>query len=481
MAKRDITSNGALHLVRREIRIMYSLNHPYVIKLHNHFEDDRFFYLILELAEGGTLFKHSSKTRGLDEAQVAQFMREVAIGVYYLHHKDPPIIHRDIKPENILLDANNVAKLGDFGWSNFYTEEQRQTLCGTPEYLAPEMISKSGHTTTLDLWNLGILMFEMLAGHAPFRARSGDELYAKILKNKLEFPRNFPLGARDLVQMLLRSDPSERITIEGLLRHPWMMSHAPIRPTVEISEMTEVLPIETDDCTIPNERPTIAFRPGEFTVIGNTDQDRSPTAQRLSVETLKKRIQGLEASIGLKSSLIASLSASAAQATEFLHTSQQTKDLHFYSRNIEGLHKTVTAQRKKSEDLSALINKRNSQADELLGQLKHAKRTTQALYSNRSQMTSEVMSIKRELIVQDFETSLSWAGQALAVVRAGLTSEAEIEEESNYLLGQAVQQGTSQSLQGDVERLKTQLARRKQEVAKAELEQCEQLIEQLSA
>jgi serine/threonine protein kinase len=481
MAKRDITSNGALHLVRREIRIMYSLNHPYVIKLHNHFEDDRFFYLILELAEGGTLFKHSSKTRGLDEPQVAQFMREVAIGVHYLHHKDPPIIHRDIKPENILLDANNVAKLGDFGWSNFYTEEQRQTLCGTPEYLAPEMINKSGHTTTLDLWNLGILMFEMLAGHAPFRARSGQELYAKILRNKLEFPKNFPLGAMDLVQKLLQSDPSERISIEGLLRHPWMMSHAPIRPTVEISEMTEVLPIETDDCSVPNERPTIAFKPGEFTVIGNTDQDRSPTAQRTSVETLKKRLQGLEASVGLKSSLIDSLKASMAQATEFLHTSQQTKDLDSYARNIKGISKTVTSQHKKAEDLSSLLTKRDSQVEELLVQLKHAKKTTQALYIQRSQMNSEVVSVKRQLIGQELEESLSWAGQALAVVRAKLTSEAEIEGEVNYLLGQATQKGASQTLQGEVERLKTQLAHKKQEVAKAELEQCEQLIEQLSA
>jgi serine/threonine protein kinase len=104
-------------------------------------------------------------------------MREAAIAVNYLHCKQPPIIHRDIKPENILLDGNLQVKLCDFGWSNFFNEEVRHTLCGTPEYLAPEMIRKSGHDTRLDLWNLGVLLFELLAGSAPFRGKTKEELY----------------------------------------------------------------------------------------------------------------------------------------------------------------------------------------------------------------------------------------------------------------------------------------------------------------
>jgi serine/threonine protein kinase len=158
---------------------MYSLSHPYIIKLFNHFEDEANFYLILELAEGGSLFSFASKRRGLDEPTVAQYMREIALAVNYLHCKQPPIIHRDIKPENILLDDKLRAKLCDFGWSNFFnSEEIRQTLCGTPEYLAPEMIRKSGHDTRLDLWNLGVLLYELLAGSAPFKGRNKDELYA---------------------------------------------------------------------------------------------------------------------------------------------------------------------------------------------------------------------------------------------------------------------------------------------------------------
>ena len=99
----------------------------------------------------------------------AQYLREVIAAVKYLHSMDPPIIHRDIKPENILLDAEGAVKVADFGWSNFFNENlTRMTYCGTPEYLAPEMITQSGHDKSLDIWNLGVLLFELLTGNPPF-------------------------------------------------------------------------------------------------------------------------------------------------------------------------------------------------------------------------------------------------------------------------------------------------------------------------
>ena len=100
-------------------------------------------------------------------------MWEVISAVQYLHNLDPPIIHWDIKPENILLDNDGRVKLGDFGWSNFFNEEsQRTTYCGTPEYLAPEMIKQQGHAKPLDIWNLGILLFELLVGWPPFEGKN---------------------------------------------------------------------------------------------------------------------------------------------------------------------------------------------------------------------------------------------------------------------------------------------------------------------
>lgn len=120
---------------------MYSLNHPHIIKLVNHFEDKEFCYLIIELATNGSLWSLLNRKKVFDEPTAAQYIREIALAVEYLHNKDPPIIHRDIKPENILLDGNHASKLCDFGWSNFFNEDlSRKTYCGTLDYLAPEMI-----------------------------------------------------------------------------------------------------------------------------------------------------------------------------------------------------------------------------------------------------------------------------------------------------------------------------------------------------
>lgn len=216
--KKKIIEKRMLGQVRREIRIMYSINHPNIISLFSHFEDSNNFYLILELAEGGQLYKKLKLYKTFSEAVAAQYMREVCIAVQYLHSKLPPIIHRDIKPENILLDSDGKAKLGDFGWSNFFDEE-RDTFCGTLEYLAPEMIERKGHGVPLDVWSLGVLLFELLAGVSPFYSRTPAEVYHKIKKGKINFPKSFPLLAKDLVKRLLQTDPDKRLTVEMILEH----------------------------------------------------------------------------------------------------------------------------------------------------------------------------------------------------------------------------------------------------------------------
>lgn len=121
---------------------MYKLNHKNIVKLHNHYEDDESFYLILEFAPKGQIYTLLKREGRFSERVSCQYLREVIAACQYLHAMDPPIIHRDIKPENILLDADGAVKLADFGWSNFFNENRtRLTYCGTPEYLAPEMIN----------------------------------------------------------------------------------------------------------------------------------------------------------------------------------------------------------------------------------------------------------------------------------------------------------------------------------------------------
>lgn len=235
ISKVKILERSMSEQLKQEVRIMYSLNHPNIIKLHNHFEDDNNVYLILELAEGGNLFQKLCKFRSFDERTAAQYLREVALAVQYLHTQDPPIIHRDIKPENIFLDSSGKGKLGDFGWSSVYNSE-RCTYCGTLEYLAPEMIDRIGHGLKLDMWNLGVLLFELLVGEAPFKSKNQNELFGKIKACKIGFPKNFSLTAKDLVRKLLKTDAEQRIEVEEVLDHPWMKGNPPLRPTIGVSK-----------------------------------------------------------------------------------------------------------------------------------------------------------------------------------------------------------------------------------------------------
>ena len=139
---------------RREVYIMYELSQPHIIKLYNHFEDEKFFYLIMELADGGNLFHKLYREKCFLERNAAQYFREVVLAVEYLHSHVPAIIHRDIKPENILLDKDGRIKLTDFGWSNYYSTDNptlRYTMCGTLEYLPPEIVTETGHNTGEDI------------------------------------------------------------------------------------------------------------------------------------------------------------------------------------------------------------------------------------------------------------------------------------------------------------------------------------------
>jgi serine/threonine protein kinase len=226
-----IRKENMVDQINREIEIMYKVDHPHIIKLYNHYEDDDNFYLIMHCAGKGQLYSQLKRIKRLDERTVAQFLREVISAVKYLHSLKPPIIHRDIKPENILLDNDGRVKLADFGWSNFYEEDKkRETYCGTPEYLAPEMVTKSGHNESVDIWSLGVLAFELLAGRPPF-VYKGDTnaLYNDIKTLKIKWTDDFPTLAKNLISKILRLKPSERPSLDEILTHPWFESIPPMR------------------------------------------------------------------------------------------------------------------------------------------------------------------------------------------------------------------------------------------------------------
>jgi serine/threonine protein kinase len=229
---------------RREVYIMYEINHPHIVKLYNHFEDDKFFYLIMELAEGN-LFHKLYREKHFLEKNAAQYFREVLLAVEYLHSHVPSIIHRDIKPENILLDKEGRLKLTDFGWSNFYSSDvptPRFTTCGTLEYLPPEMVQEKGHDTSADIWCLGILLYEILIGMTPFKSSLREQMLINITSSKPKFPLSTPQLAKDLISKMLEKDPSKRLTAAQIKDHPWMKEFNPIRPTITQDLQPKVIP-----------------------------------------------------------------------------------------------------------------------------------------------------------------------------------------------------------------------------------------------
>lgn len=149
-----------------EIRILAICEHQHIIKIKAVFDDADNIYLIQEYFNGNTLFKYLSKKSRLSEKESIKVMSKVIESVQYLHSLSPPILHRDLKPENILIN-NKELKIIDFGWSNV-NDDFRNTYCGTPDYLCPEMIMGTGHNEKLDIWTLGVLLFELLIGCPPF-------------------------------------------------------------------------------------------------------------------------------------------------------------------------------------------------------------------------------------------------------------------------------------------------------------------------
>ena len=159
-------------------------------------------------------------------------MFDILKGCNYLHTRSPPIIRRDIKPENILFYEGNKLKLADFGWSNM-KDRVRTTFCGTPDYLAPEMVLERGHNEKLDVWTCGILCYELIIGNAPFTPvgnyRDKKEAQKMLEKNILElapaYATNTSAEAKDLITALLRKKPQDRLSCLEALKHPWFVKH----------------------------------------------------------------------------------------------------------------------------------------------------------------------------------------------------------------------------------------------------------------
>ena len=213
---------------KREIEVMYKVHHPNVVKLYGHFEDNNYCYFLMEYISKGNLYGLIPKDnkKRINTKVVATIMKDIISAVYYLHNMNPPIIHRDIKPENILLNDGLVAKLTDFGWSNYiFNGIKRTTLCGTPVYMAPEIIREQPHDEKVDIWCIGVLLFELTSGTLPFQGETTEALKNNILNLKISWPKDINLDAKNLIIKILKIEPEQRISLTEIIQHDFFTKH----------------------------------------------------------------------------------------------------------------------------------------------------------------------------------------------------------------------------------------------------------------
>ena len=219
---------GKLDIIYDEINIHSKLYHQNIIKLYSVYEDDETINIILEYAKGGNLYQLIKDGKnGFSESKAFDYFIQVINAVYYLHSNN--IIHRDIKPENILIGDDNKLKLCDFGWAKELTLENRSTFCGTMEYMAPEIVGSENYDYSVDIWSLGILLYEMLFGHSPFNGKDTNNIILNIKSHELNYDdtnKKISNSCKDLIQKLLNMNPQKRLKIKDILEHPFIKKHS---------------------------------------------------------------------------------------------------------------------------------------------------------------------------------------------------------------------------------------------------------------
>ena len=204
--------------VKNELFILNSIGHPFIVWMQGFYQDSRYINIILEYVPGGELFCLLRRKERFGKLQASFYAAQIVLIFEHLHSFK--IVYRDLKPENLLIAADGYLKLSDFGLSKV-VENRTYTLCGTPEYMSPEVLKNTGHGKGTDWWTLGILIYEMLVGIDPFNANHPMDIYKNIIKCRLEFPEKFYRDAKSLIKHLLEPNLAMRY---GNLRRGQLMS-----------------------------------------------------------------------------------------------------------------------------------------------------------------------------------------------------------------------------------------------------------------
>ncbi|KAI9506715.1 kinase-like domain-containing protein, partial [Coemansia spiralis] len=215
--------NAEKHNIRveREIKLLSILWHPNIVRLYDVVQHPKYTMIVMGYNSGGELLQLIRKRGRLHENEARMFFRQIVSAMDYTHRNC--IIHRDLKLENVMLDHENRVHIIDFGFANtFEWDKQLDTFCGSPFYAAPEMVGSIKYTgPEVDIWSMGIILFFLLCGRTPFEGEKLVEIYAKISRGKFTLPPYLSKEAQHLLQQMLTVNPKLRITMKGIIDHPW--------------------------------------------------------------------------------------------------------------------------------------------------------------------------------------------------------------------------------------------------------------------
>lgn len=208
MRKAKVYETGQVEHIISECKLLLECNHPFIVRLVRTFEDAGSLYLLLELTPGGELFSVLRAERCFPERRCCFYSAMVVAAFDYLH--DRLIVYRDLKPENLLFDADGYLKVVDFGFAK-RVEDRTWTVCGTPEYMAPEIILNKGHGVAVDWWTVGILLYELFVGYPPYEGKDAMDLYKKIVSGDIKYPKKITPQGQDCIRKLLHPSQTERL------------------------------------------------------------------------------------------------------------------------------------------------------------------------------------------------------------------------------------------------------------------------------
>jgi polo-like kinase 1 len=218
VSKQLLTKPHQKEKMTQEIAIHRAVHQQHIVEFYSFFEDDQNVYIILELCRRRSLMEMHKRRKAITEPETRYFMRQIVLACQYLH--DNKIIHRDLKLGNLFLNDDMELKIGDFGLATRvdFEGERKKTLCGTPNYIAPEVLNKKGHSYEVDVWSLGCILYTLLIGKPPFETSCLKDTYAKIKKNEFTIPPNkISSQAKNLIHALLQPDPNSRPTMQEIL------------------------------------------------------------------------------------------------------------------------------------------------------------------------------------------------------------------------------------------------------------------------